>query len=175
MRYAFPHLNSMRDASSSQLFCFAQTRRTYAQSRFGVAASMCALVRLYEAGESNVLGMPTAVPWKVDCAPPTMHAYIPMMMVRWTRWSRCAGISGPRRRNERETLREGAGPASVRLKRAAMCMCRRIQRPVREYMMHCIGVRSGQCEVSDKCIDEQGCRGSTPSASPCRCVETAVT
>jgi hypothetical protein len=71
------------------------------------------------------------------------------------------------------------GPTSVRLKRAAMCMCGRIQCPERESVMHLrtpgIGVRSGQREVSDTCIDEQGCQGNPPSVSARRYVEKAMT
>ncbi|KAJ7909736.1 hypothetical protein B0H13DRAFT_1877437 [Mycena leptocephala] len=38
-----------------------------------------------------------------------------------------------------------------------------------------VGVRSGQREVSDTCIDEHGSHGSTPSASARRCVEQDMT
>ncbi|KAJ7866739.1 hypothetical protein B0H13DRAFT_2560553 [Mycena leptocephala] len=177
MRYAFPHLNSIGDISpkdgrhSSQLFYFLQTRRGTRK------------VDSRRAGE-DVRGREKAMrqpclqrlAWKVDYT----HACTPVSMVGGKDGFDAQEFRGRRwRRYEREIQREGAGAGECGgLRRVAMRMRGRVLCPVRECMMHLrtvgVEVRSGQHEVSDTCIDEQGRQGNALSTSACRCVEKAM-
>ncbi|KAJ7909746.1 hypothetical protein B0H13DRAFT_1877447 [Mycena leptocephala] len=142
---------SARDVEhSSQIVYSAQTRR--GTRKVGSEPPQArALARMHEARERNAPGMVTVV--RMDCF---------------------GRFRGRRRRNERETQRESAGAASVLgLGERRLCGC--IQCPVRECMMHHIGVRSGQREVLDVYIDKHGCQGNAPSMSAHRCVEKPMT
>jgi hypothetical protein len=105
MRYAFPHLNSIGDTSQKGKSLFAMLLQTiymehagssqlfyFEQSRWGTPKvnseprRACTLARMYEEGKRPCIGHvhrgSDGLLWKLDCGPSTMHACIPVLMVR---------------------------------------------------------------------------------------------
>ncbi|KAJ7890020.1 hypothetical protein B0H13DRAFT_1887790 [Mycena leptocephala] len=172
MRYAFPHLmiNSIRGTSQkgTSVIRYALTDgrhvhwlavANYSTSRKVDSGWPRARARqrgCTRRGKQCAGHVHRGPIWKVECAPSQMHASTLCGWFGGKDGFDAQGFWG-RRRNEDETPRES------KAKENGEVQALRLE------------AASAYAEVSDKCIDDQGCQGNAPRMSPRRCAEKATT